>query len=50
MTIGIPMAMAAAERNPDAANEDDAKTPSAATLSGLDWLNFHKITPTVISM
>jgi hypothetical protein len=30
----------ARERNPDASKEEDAKTPSARTLRGLDWLNF----------
>ena len=39
MIIRIPMAMAG-ERNPGASKEEDAKTPSTATLSGLDWLNF----------
>ena len=39
MIIELPMARAG-ERNSDASTEEDAKTPSTATLSGLDWLNF----------
>jgi hypothetical protein len=41
MATWIPMASPpAGGRNPDASKEGHAKTPSARTLRGLDWLNF----------